>query len=500
MAANDRVWLELAWSGGAEIAVGGRDGSSVALVTAPPAEADPAYARKALQPALASYSKIYNWYYPWLITGEKPSAEKPATFGGYYDIVTYPLAVLRTSPDDFLANTLLDLSLVRYDIDIKAFGDHWMDANWHPDPEKYQADKPRRFYTWEQSPDYWPPLGIAKGDDAPDWAFHLSHYLKGLEKVVHWYAGRQNPDGQIGGGWNDDVLCCQKVTGPLLYMGDRKARRLFDNVFAGVDRTRMFEDGYCTIVPIDRMHARDLVRSRYEGFLFELGSPDKALFSLRTGWRWGKPEQTPVNYFDGSTFKYDHDLMLWYWGLAPKQPPYAATREAVTDMFRTFAPAINEVLFFRYTDANMFNDATYLPGSFEIKKAIVGGEAGPFTRTELIDSLSVSASWEEGGGSAIPKWIEYASDEAFVAHLYSYDDVERPVGVRPFRLKKGLLPDFARRRGQGRRARDGVLGSPDAQQVRPGRRSGQAGPGVPTRYRARRSAPGSRSPARYRRA
>lgn len=438
MAADDRVWLEIMSSGDVEMEVLGREGSSIGLVTAPLEEAEPAYSRKALQPALGSYSKIYNWYYPWLLTGEKPAAESPVTFGGYYDIVTYPLAVLRTSPDDFMANTLVDLSLVRYGIDLKAFNDHWMDSNWHPDPEKYQSNKPRSFYTWEQSTDYWPPMTLKKGDDSPDWAFYERHYLQGLQKIVHWYADRQNLDGQIGGGWNDDVLCCQKVTGPLLYMGDRKARRLFDRVFEGIDATKMFVDGYCTIVPIDGIHARDLVRSRYERFLFELGSPDKALFSLRTGWRWKKPEQTPVNYFDGSTFKYDYDLMLWYWGLAPGLPEFAAKKEDVTEMFRKYAPAVNDVLYFRYTDANMFNDATYLPGAAEIKKAIVGGEAGPFTRSELIDSLSISASWEAGGGPSIPKWIERASDEAFLAHLYSYDEVEQDVAVRLFRLKRGV--------------------------------------------------------------
>ena len=61
-------------------------------------EAEGRYGAKALQPALADFAKIYYWYYPWILTRRKPDAQRPVTFGGYYDIVYYPLLVTRTEP------------------------------------------------------------------------------------------------------------------------------------------------------------------------------------------------------------------------------------------------------------------------------------------------------------------------------------------------------------------------------------------------------------------
>ena len=81
----------------------------------------------------------------------------------------------------------------------------------------------------------------------------------------------------------------------------------------------------------------------------------------------------------------------------------------------------------------MFTDGSYMPGSDAIKRIQVGGGWGPFR-----ENLSLAVSWEKGGEPEIPKWVETATDTSFVAHLYSFDTVEREVRARLYRLVKGL--------------------------------------------------------------
>ncbi len=408
--AGDRLWLDLTFARDAEIEIGGQARSHVGIETAPVGEADPRYALKALQPALSSFTKIYSWYYPWILAAQKPDPEHPVTFGGYYDIVNYPPIILRTQPDHFIANALTELSLIKYDIK-PAFS----------------------FEGWENSSKFWPPLPVTKSDDSPDWAFHMNYYLTRFAEIVHWWADRQNPDGQVGGGWNDDVVFAPRIAGPLLYLGDAGARRMFNRVIEGHEQTDMLRDGYCRIVPIDAMHAEDRVRHRYEALLCEPGEPYKMKLAMRTAWRFDQPDQTPVNYFDGRPFQYDRDLLLWYWGRTPEYPVYSVTREEVAAKMKQLAPAMNDIIRFRYTDAGMFTDGATMPGAADVKRLVVGGNTGPF-----LDALTLAACWEDGRGPTIPRWIEHASDTDFVAHLYSYERAEREVTVRLYRLKRGV--------------------------------------------------------------
>ncbi len=410
VAAGDRLWIDVAFGAGTEVEVGGKATSTVLIENGCLAEGDGIYARKALQPARASFTKIYPWYYPWLLTGHKPSAERPVTFGGYHDIVTYPLAVMRTEPDDFLSNVLADLALIRRDVK----------PSYAPE-------------CWEHSPQFWPAIRTSRTDDSPDWAFHMNYYLTRYRDIVHWWADRQNPDGQVGGGWNDDVLFASRLPGPFLYTGDKKARGIFDRIFEGLEATRMFHDGYCNIEPMDSIHVEDFVRHRYEGLIFDPGDARKMKIAMRTAWHWGRPDKTPVNYGDGRCFKYDYDLIQWYWGRTPEYPVWSVAREQVTTRAKVLAPAMNDVLRFRYTEAGMYTDASAMPGSTEFKEFLVGGTCGPF-----LDKLSVAASWEEGGDPSIARWIEYASDKALTAHLYSYSPCEHDVTLRLYRLRKGI--------------------------------------------------------------
>lgn len=416
MDASDRLWLDIAVSGDAEILTGGAHGSHIIVETSPLADSDGRYVEKALLPAHSDFTKIYHWYYPWTRNGVVPDPEAPVTFGGYYDIVTYPLITARTEPDNFVVQTILELAHVRNPF----IGEPGFTNNG--------ADTVSR----DSSPELWPTVISTPADGSPEWAFYMNYYLTRYRDILYWWAEMQHEDGQVGGGWNDDVLFASRLPGLFLYTGDIKARRLFNRVFEGLEHTRMFHDGYCNIVPMDYIHVEDLVRNRYEGLLFELGDPHKMNISMRTAWRYGKPERTPDNYIDGASFKYDYDLIRWYWGKTPDYQAYHTTRDQVTETVRKFAPAMDAVMRYRYTEAGMFTDGAYMPGCYQMKQIQIGGGWGPF-----IENLTLAVSWEQGGEPEIPKWVETATDTSFIAHMYSYDTVEQDVTARMYRLAKG---------------------------------------------------------------
>ncbi len=426
VAPGDRLWLDIAFSGPCELRTGSE--STVRVETSPLAVSDGRYAEKALKPARSDFTKIYYWYYPWRAMKMTPDANNPPTFGGFFDIVTYPLIVTRTEPDDFVANAMLELSLI-------------------PQPyDDARTAQPSR----DSSPELWPPVREAPTDGSPEWAFYMRYYLTRYKSIVDWWAERQNPDGQVGGGWNDDVLFASRLPGVFLYSGDTNARGIFDRIFQGLAGTRMFHDGYCNIVPMDFIHVEDLVRNRYEGLLFDPGEPRKMVEAMRTAWRFGKPEETPVNYIDGQSFKFDRDLVLWYWGETSDYPPYSVKRDAITAKMKEIAPSMDEVVRFRYTEAGMFTDGAYMPGCYDIKRIQVGGGWGPWE-----DRMTLAVSWEEGGDPAIPKWVETATDTSFVAHIYSYDMVDRDVTARLYRLDKGVYRITLA--GEGRDADKGLV-------------------------------------------
>src|SRR5262249_9716079 len=75
-----------------------------------------------------------------------------------------------------------------------------------------------------------------KPADAPEWAVWGRELLERYRLMAHHWADRQGPDGQIGGGWNDDtdfpgVFLCL----PLL--GDDKTQRMFVRIFDGMEQT-----------------------------------------------------------------------------------------------------------------------------------------------------------------------------------------------------------------------------------------------------------------------
>ena len=438
LAPKDRIWMDILFSGNEQIKSGKNSGSYIRIATSPLNDNDGRYAEKALQPCLGDFSKANFWYYPWMALGDIPDPEKPVTFGGFYDIINFPLAILRTEPDNYISRTILDLGMVESDYrgTYGKTGETWGKRGIAYRDSLRNAGGTTEgveLVSREMSPIMWPPVKIKPNDGSPEWAFYMHYYLSRYKNIVDWFAENQNYDGQVGGGWNDDVLFASRLPNVFLYIGYENARRIFNRIFEGLERTRMFHDGYCNIDPMDFIHVNDLTRNRYEGLVFEPGDPYKMKIAMRTAWRLGKPDQTPVNYIDGGSFKPDHDVLLWYWGETPAYPPYRTTRNDVTATVKKYAPAMDDVIRFRYTESRKFTDTSNMPGCHEFKAIQIGGKADPF-----LDNLTLAVTWEEGGESDIPKWVETATDTDFIAHMYSYGMVERNVTARLYRIKKGM--------------------------------------------------------------
>ena len=106
---------------------------------------------------------------------------------------------------------------------------------------------------------------------APEWAVWGRELLERFRAMSHHWADRQGPDGQLGGGWNDDtdfpgVFICL----PLL--GDTKTQTMFTRIFDGLEQTGYLHNGIGR-GPIDALHATDFLSWRAHLMLFDYGQP-----------------------------------------------------------------------------------------------------------------------------------------------------------------------------------------------------------------------------------
>ncbi|MFN4258938.1 MAG: LamG-like jellyroll fold domain-containing protein [Gemmataceae bacterium] len=129
-------------------------------------------------------------------------------------------------------------------------------------------------------------------EGAPAWAVWGRELLERYRAMSHLWADWQGPDGQLGGGWNDDptfpgVYICL----PLL--GDTRTQTMFERIFDGVEETGYLRNGVCR-GPIDTGHARDLVAWRGHLMLFDYGQPrhvERALAMTRELHRWTRLDE-----------------------------------------------------------------------------------------------------------------------------------------------------------------------------------------------------------------
>lgn len=141
---------------------------------------------------------------------------------------------------------------------------------------------------------------------APEWALWGRELLERFRSMSHHWADVQGPDGQVGGGWNDDtdfpgVFLCL----PLL--GDQKTQQMFTRIFDGIDKTGYLDQGIAR-GPIDALHATDFLSWRAHLMLFDYGEPrhvERALDLTRALQRWTRVDAKGHRHFLANIYSED---------------------------------------------------------------------------------------------------------------------------------------------------------------------------------------------------
>ncbi|MEX2574129.1 MAG: hypothetical protein WD317_07520, partial [Balneolaceae bacterium] len=411
LAEGDRLWMDLGTSGSTEVRIGGRqDPAAVFVQNVESYRAVDAYAEKEMIPARAQYAKGYERM-PWSFTGREVTIENPYAYGGPFDMLMPAQAVRRVKPDHFSAEFMVRMS------DFKR--GRYRDDGYPVEPEETEL------------------VTLPNPHGAPEWALYMRDYNSKINALIDWWSDRQNPDGQIGGGWNDDTLFLRGLAGYALD-GNDKVRKLLDAVFLGLEHTHLFKDGYCNIYPIDRMHTGDFISERYTTVVNNLGLPHAAEREMESAWHLGKPDQTPRYWADA--FKSSANVLNWYWGSdAPLDPYISKPLSELTEEFRSFTSVFDEYSFYRMTEANVHRDDHRPYGSSNW-----GSDNNMFTymlggaRGARVDAhVSHAVSWPSGGGPDVSRVVLGADDKSLEAVVYSFDESLRMLDMRLDRIEDG---------------------------------------------------------------
>lgn len=418
---GDRFLLDIFASDGMEIITG--DPEHPSTVTLRPCidtvRAVRAFSFRTMQPAIMTYSKMFE-YMPWRITGQFPDVDRPDNFGGPFDMVYPWQAVLKAAPGDRVANIYRELVMRRFD------------SNQYPPKDMTFPDVSRAGA---------PP-------NAPDWAVQYRDFQTKRENIIAWYRHHQRSDGQVGGGWNDDTLVFSSDHGreggysDMILDSYPDALTLYNNVFDGFDRSGLFRDGYCRIHPIDRLHNGDFVRERYKSLIYNPGDPRSAVWAMEEAWHLDKPDETLVNYGDGTAFMFGKNVLEWYWGRKRVEEPYVLDdegREEILGALRLAASSFTDTVLWRFTEARVHTDDQSPCGSHVMHRLLDGGfgvrESGGVYYTQV--TITLGLGWPEGGGADLARFVEYSGNDGFTVRLYSFDSFDRDVTARLYRLDKG---------------------------------------------------------------
>src|SRR5690606_28921051 len=244
---------------------------------------------------------------------------------------------------------------------------------------------------------------------------------------------RQNPDGQLGGGWNDDVLFLSFHQADLPLDGHNQGRSLIDNVFRGLEHTRLFKDGYCNIFPIDRMHTGDFISERYNTVVNNLGQAYAAEREMESAWRLDKPDQTPINYY-ADAFKSSVNVFHWYWGKDMPETPYISKPlNELAGEYRLYTSVLDDYYFYRMTESRVMLDDFTPYGAPNMYTHMLGGKRG----ARLDAHLKLAVMWPSGAGPDVARVILLADDTSLEAAIYSFDKALRNVKIRLARIQDG---------------------------------------------------------------
>ena len=402
---GDRLWIDIGSAGRCDIQLGEINNPAILNITTVASYiAVDAYTEKEIIPAKAQYSKMYE-YMPWKFTWKTVSLEYPYAYGGPFDILYPALAIKRVKPDHFVSNFMELMS-----------GPFYNNAGWPNDAAKIKLKI------------------IENPHGAPDWAVYMRDYNSFRHRIADWWIERQNQDGQVGGGWNDDTLFMSYHMADLPLDGNSNARAIIDTVHTKFEKTGLFKDGYCRIHPIDRLHTGDFISERYNTVVNNIGQAYAAEREMESAWHAGHPERTPLNYGEGKAFLSSVNVLNWYWGIdVPREPYISKPLDELTKDMRLFASCQNDYTFYRYTDSNVHRDDFMPYGSREMYRYLLGGNRG--TRWDAHPDLAVI--WPAGGGQDIARLILKADDTSLEAICYSFYNVKRDLSVRFCRIQDG---------------------------------------------------------------
>jgi hypothetical protein len=398
LSAGDRIWLEIAAMNGAQIQTGGLEGAKIHLRPAPFAESAALFEKKELLPAAAEYSRMFG-YLPWKFDKTSPVFTAPFAFGGPFDILYSAQSVKRFFPWSRLADFYLEFTKPKYSI--------WGELI---EPEKNIQMK-----------EFDIPENI------PEWAFLQQKIQSFRYRILEWVGTNQNPDGQFGGGWNDDNdMLMGKLD--MFLDGSSLTKNIQSEMYKGLDATGYITDGYCHITPIDRLHVNDLWHDRFRLLIYYLGDPAEFRRALRTAWRWDKPFETPMNWGKGESFLYDKSVLEWYWGRNLPLTAFSLNDTTVVQTrLRRIASICDDLTFHQFTEARIYTDCQVIYDEGLITQMIVGGS---------VDSTA-SVEWVEGGGEDLSRWVTSADSVSFECRMFSFTPLQRKITSRLFRIQPG---------------------------------------------------------------
>lgn len=397
LAENDVIWVDIVTYNNASIRIGGPESGKIVLKAAEYSESVAAYEAKALMPVMAEHMKAYH-HRPWVFEKRWPDVLDPHTFGGQYDSVVPALAVQRVLPYSRLADYYVQWAQEKY---------HW---GSFADPEKN-----------------FPIKDIAVPAGVPRWAYLQKLIQNFRYRVIDWLAANQNPDGQIGGGWNDDTLILRGRPDTALD-GSDEALNLYLRVYEGLDHTNLFGGGFCQIRPIDNVHNGDFVRERFRAVVFKPGDPYIMRRALETAWHHDKPLMTPFNFGDGKPFLFDKNILEWWWGTnMPTEPFENRDWKSLDPQLSRLASYLDDHLLHRFTEARVHTDASSIYNESYITRMILGGGA----------DQTISVSWPDGAGETMARWVTYADDKRLECRIFSFDDQPCPLTARLYRINGG---------------------------------------------------------------
>ncbi|MEO5995793.1 MAG: CARDB domain-containing protein, partial [Chitinophagaceae bacterium] len=202
--------------------------------------------------------------------------------------------------------------------------------------------------------------------------------------------------------------------------------------------TGLFRDGYCNIYPIDRLHTGDFISERYKTLIHNLGQAYPAEREMESAWRLGKPDKTPVNYYEDG-FKSSVNVLNWYWGKDVPDAPYISKPiDELTRELRLFTSVLDSNNFYRMTASHVMSD-DFVPygsewgGQNNIYAYMLGGARG--SRIDAHPRLAVG--WPSGGGPDVSRLVLRADDNSLNALVYSFDDKLRNLEMCLFRINDG---------------------------------------------------------------